>query len=172
MAKEQSELLHRIARAIIFNKQGAILLGKREHGMYKGYWELPGGKVDRHHGRLENPKKTIKRELQEETGLEFKPILYRSYFDGSLHPENPREVFVFVGAAKGELCPDPKEVSALRYFSLIPEEEESDITPYIKRLSRLKLAFDHRGILSDYYQDVRGGVYRPISELTARKTKA
>ena len=45
-----------------------ILLTKRAREPFKGWWDLPGGFVE----RGENPQKTIFREIKEETGLSAK----------------------------------------------------------------------------------------------------
>lgn len=47
-----------------------ILLVKRKNSPYKGYWGVPGGRVE-YGERLEE---AVKRELFEETGLESKPL--------------------------------------------------------------------------------------------------
>lgn len=47
-----------------------ILLVKRKNSPYKGYWGVPGGRVE-HGERLQD---AVKRELLEETGLESEPL--------------------------------------------------------------------------------------------------
>ncbi|PID86574.1 ADP-ribose pyrophosphatase [Candidatus Gracilibacteria bacterium] len=54
------------AKALIYNEKGEFLLAKEDNGV----WDIPGGGLD--HG--ENPQNCIKRELQEEMGLEVVDI--------------------------------------------------------------------------------------------------
>ena len=56
--------------AFIFNKKGEVLLIRREHDPYKGYWTIPGGRVN--YG--ETLEDALKREMMEETGLEIEII--------------------------------------------------------------------------------------------------
>lgn len=49
---------------------GKILLIRRANSPYKGYWSIPGGRVE--YG--ESIAKAVVRELREETGIEAKPI--------------------------------------------------------------------------------------------------
>ncbi len=52
--------------SIILTKNHKVLLLKRAHEPFKGYWVLPGGYVEYDEG----PQTTIVRETKEETGLE------------------------------------------------------------------------------------------------------
>ena len=47
------------------NGQTCVLLVRRKHGPYKGYWALPGGYVEENEQALS----AARRELAEETGL-------------------------------------------------------------------------------------------------------
>ena len=63
-------------RAIVRNPQGNILLLKRAHSEYaEGQWCLPGGKLD--YGGT--PEHTVKKELQEETGLVVSNVAFLFY---------------------------------------------------------------------------------------------
>lgn len=55
------------SNAIIFNKNGEILMMKRSNDdeAFPGEWELPGGGVD----YSETPQESLKREIKEECGL-------------------------------------------------------------------------------------------------------
>ena len=54
--------------AIITNRDGKVLLVKRKNYPSKGYWALPGGRVE--YG--ESVTETVIREIKEETGLDIK----------------------------------------------------------------------------------------------------
>lgn len=56
-----------VAAAVIRRGDGSFLLGRRPPGgIYAGYWEFPGGKVE----AGESPRLALLRELQEELGIE------------------------------------------------------------------------------------------------------
>ena len=55
-----------VAAAIIFNRDGKILIAKRKKGeKLEGYWEFPGGKLE----DGETPQQCIEREISEELGV-------------------------------------------------------------------------------------------------------
>jgi 8-oxo-dGTP diphosphatase len=68
-----------VAAAVITRPDGSFLLGQRPPGkVYAGYWEFPGGKVER--GEL--ALAALRRELHEELGIDIKqayPWLTRDY---------------------------------------------------------------------------------------------
>ena len=56
-----------VAAAVILRPDGRFLLAQRPAGkVYAGYWEFPGGKVE----RGEQLTQTLARELHEELGIE------------------------------------------------------------------------------------------------------
>jgi len=56
-----------LVTAAIIEKEGKILLAQRKEGQHlAGLWEFPGGKIE----AGESPEACLKRELQEELGLE------------------------------------------------------------------------------------------------------
>ena len=56
----------RVAAAVIERADGRVLLAQRPHGKaYAGYWEFPGGKLE----RGETPRAALERELHEELGI-------------------------------------------------------------------------------------------------------
>lgn len=56
-----------VAAAIILNEKGQVLLARRLEGDPQGpRWEFPGGKLR----RGESPRECLRRELQEELGIE------------------------------------------------------------------------------------------------------
>jgi 8-oxo-dGTP diphosphatase len=68
-----------VVAAVITRPDGAFLLGQRPAGkVYAGYWEFPGGKIE----RGEAPGAALERELNEELGIEVRsayPWLTRDY---------------------------------------------------------------------------------------------
>lgn len=68
-----------VVAAVIVHDDGRFLLGQRPAGkVYAGYWEFPGGKVE----RGEAPEAALRRELSEELGIEVTrafPWLTRDY---------------------------------------------------------------------------------------------
>lgn len=68
-----------VAAAVITRCDGSFLLGQRPTGaVYSGYWEFPGGKVERN----ETPRSALLRELEEELGItavRFYPWITREF---------------------------------------------------------------------------------------------
>mgnify|MGYP001618006036 CR=1 FL=1 len=68
-----------VAAAVITRPDGSFLLGQRPAGkVYAGYWEFPGGKIE----RGEQPLSALRRELHEELGIDIErayPWLTRDY---------------------------------------------------------------------------------------------
>ncbi len=57
------------ACAVCVDAEGRVLLARRAHEPSQGLWDLPGGFVD----EGEEPLETLRRELEEETGLRIEP---------------------------------------------------------------------------------------------------
>jgi ADP-ribose pyrophosphatase YjhB (NUDIX family) len=57
------------AGALCEDEDGRLLLVRRAHEPFKGRWDIPGGFLD----EGEHPLDGLRRELQEETGLEVEP---------------------------------------------------------------------------------------------------
>jgi 8-oxo-dGTP diphosphatase len=68
-----------VAAAVIQQPDGQFLLAQRPPGKaYAGYWEFPGGKIE----RGESPVHALRRELQEELGIDVRrayPWIVRDY---------------------------------------------------------------------------------------------
>ena len=105
---------------VVLNQE-RVLLVKLTYG-HKG-WILPGGYVK----STETIGKAVKREVHEETGLEVEPtevVAARSKAD-----QGRCDIYValLVKVLGGELKPDHKEISDLKYFSLNEMESRSDV---------------------------------------------
>lgn len=128
-----------VVRAIIINKQGKALLGKRARGISAEMYTIIGGKSD----PGEDPETAVKREVKEEIGLDFEPkdvFLEREQEDDIF---GRWKVFYFTGNVSGEIKLKEDEITEIIYVS----EEEAD--------SRQDIAFDHKKILKDFFKKLK-----------------
>jgi len=126
----------RTATAIIPFPPDKILLIKRKTVPFKGYWALPGGRVD----PGETVEQTIVREVKEETGLDVTVI--RKV--GEYHEQGVQGGFEYdyypacflVKIIGGEIVKQESEIEEITLFSLnaLPEV----------------LAFEHAAMIKDY----------------------
>jgi len=58
--------------ALLMNSKGQVLLGKRKNSYKAGCYGLPGGRIELN----ESIEKAIKREVEEETGIELEEVDY------------------------------------------------------------------------------------------------
>ena len=122
--------------AIIPYDENKILLIKRNTKPFKGYWALPGGRMD----PGETIEQTIVREVKEETGLDV-AIMRKigEYVEKGLKDEVEYEYYptcFLVKPVAGELKKQDSEILEIKLFSLneLP-------TP---------LAFEHDQMVRDY----------------------
>jgi 8-oxo-dGTP pyrophosphatase MutT (NUDIX family) len=132
--------------AIILYENNHILLTKRAGPPFKGYWCLPGGKVDSD----ETPEEAVIREVKEETGVDIE-ILYKTgeYIERGAREGVAYEYYPTCFLVKdigGKKKAQPGEVSELNMFNL------SDI-PY--------LAFSHNMMLEDFVMKQYGTDHCP-----------
>jgi 8-oxo-dGTP diphosphatase len=126
----------RTATAIITLPPDKILLIKRATVPFKGYWALPGGRVD----LGETVEQTIVREVKEETGLTVEIInkigdYHEQGVQGGVEYDYYPACFL-VKTIGGEIKKQQGEIEEIRLFSLneIPET----------------LAFEHANMVKDY----------------------
>ena len=126
--------------AVIYNLQQEslfVLLVKREQEPFKEYWALPGGFMDID----ETPEESVKRELEEETGIRTDGFVQIGAFGALGRDPRHRTISIaFLSIFTGEL-PSVKgadDASEARWFPLddLPEN----------------LAFDHDNILKQGHQ--------------------
>jgi 8-oxo-dGTP diphosphatase len=126
----------RTATAIIIFSPDKILLIKRATVPFKGYWALPGGRVD----PGETVEQTIVREVKEETGLDVAVVSKI----GEYHEQGVQDGIEYnyypacflVKTIGGEIKKQESEIEEIKLFSLneIPEI----------------LAFEHAKMAKDY----------------------
>jgi 8-oxo-dGTP diphosphatase len=122
--------------AIIPYDENKILLIKRNTKPFKGYWALPGGRMD----IGETIEQTIVREVKEETGLDV-AIMRKigEYVEKGLKDEVEYEYYptcFLVKPVAGELKKQDSEILEIKLFSLneLPAP----------------LAFEHDQMVRDY----------------------
>jgi len=103
------------ATALVFYKN-KILLTKRARPPFKGWWDLPGGFME----RGESPEAAVKRELKEETGLDIKIKKIFGIYPGTYpSAEEPFHVLsiVFLAESKNQSLKALDDVAESRWFA-------------------------------------------------------
>lgn len=112
-------------------KKGKILLVKRNHEPYFGFWAIPGGFVEQE----ETCEEAVVREVREETGLKTKIKEFIGVYSApSRSPEHTITVAYLLEIMGGKVRKS-EEATDIQWFPL------DDLPP---------LAFDHRKIIDDY----------------------
>jgi ADP-ribose pyrophosphatase YjhB (NUDIX family) len=104
------------ACAVCVDAGGRILLARRAAEVFQGAWDLPGGFVD----DGEHPLDTIRRELEEETGLDVEPLDFLGvWMDRYSEDESgPSTLNLYWRARAVAGNPEPADdVSELRWFA-------------------------------------------------------
>lgn len=127
-----------VTRAIIVDDEGKVLLGKRNRKDGVGKWALIGGKPE----GAETPEETIIREVNEETGLNFIPTLFKEETDLESVLGEEWKVYYYFGNFTGDLKIKEDELAEVTYIS------ESD-------LDGLDITFGHDRILKEYFKSLR-----------------
>lgn len=126
----------RTATAVVKYPDSRILLVKRGTVVFKGYWALPGGRVD----TGETAEHAIVREVKEETGLNVEVLRsigeYREtgVHDGIEYDYQP--TCFLVRPVGGRIKRQEKEIDQVKLFA-------------ISKLPK-KLAFEHSRMIEDY----------------------
>jgi len=126
----------RTVTAIIEFPDGTILLIKRRTVVFKGYWALPGGRVD----PGESEEHAAMREVREETGLHVKVVekigeYHEVGFQDGIEYDYQAACFL-VRPIGGKIEKQEKEIEEIRLVNLneIPEN----------------LGFEHSRMIRDY----------------------
>ena len=94
---------------------GRVLLARRAHPPFEGFWDIPGGFLD----EGEDPLDGLRRELREETGLEVEPQrflgIWMDRYGGDSTAEATLNLYWAVRVVGGEAAP-ADDVSELRWF--------------------------------------------------------
>ena len=107
----------RVVCGVIY-KDDKILLTRRKKGKFlEGYWEFPGGKVEKE----ETDTIALKRELKEELGLEISEL---NYFSENKHDYNTFSIHLV--AYKCTALDDPKKLVDHDKFEWVMVNEIGD----------------------------------------------
>jgi 8-oxo-dGTP diphosphatase len=118
---------------IIGEDSETILLIRRKHNPFKGFWALPGGFVE--YG--ETVKQAAIREAREETGVSVDiKNLVGVYSDPERDPRGHTVSICFLAKPTGGTVMPATDASDVAYFNLY-------------NIDSLELAFDHKKILKD-----------------------
>lgn len=93
-----------------------LLLAKRARAPYKGWWDLPGGYVE----RGETAEQALKRETKEETGLDIKiKNIFGTYSGNASFDKDKYSILsvVFIAQAQNEKLEANDDVSISRWFA-------------------------------------------------------
>ena len=126
----------RTVAVIIEFPNNKILLVKRGTVVFKGYWALPGGRVD----AGETVEETVVREVKEETGLHVRIVRkIGEYHESGVQDGIEYDYYpacFLVKPTGGKIKRQEKEIEEIKLVDLknIPE----------------KLAFEHSSMIRDY----------------------
>jgi ADP-ribose pyrophosphatase YjhB (NUDIX family) len=95
---------------------GRVLLARRAHPPFEGFWDIPGGFLD----EGEDPLDGLRRELREETGLEVEPQgflgIWMDRYGGDSTAEATLNLYWTARVVGGDAEP-ADDVSELRWFN-------------------------------------------------------
>jgi 8-oxo-dGTP diphosphatase len=127
--------------AIVPFPSDMILLVKRDTVPFKGYWALPGGRME----LGETVEQTIVREVKEETGLDVSVVRkIGEYIEKGVKDDVEYEYYptcFLVKTVGGEIKRQESEIQEIQLFSLKE-------LPY-------PLAFEHDRMIKDYLNNKR-----------------
>ena len=128
------------ASALIRDDEGRILLARRARDPGAGLWDLLGGFLD----EGEEPVEGLRRELQEETGLEIEPGAFLGGIPDRYGDEGIWTVNLYWEARLGDGEPEPADdVAELAWFpaDALPPRGEFAFANTVELLERAGAAF-------------------------------
>lgn len=115
-----------------------ILLIKRKHYPFEGYWALPGGFMDMN----ETPQEAIIRELKEETNIKIKDFRqYKTYGSLNRDPRHRTITTVYYSISNDKT-----------YENVIAGDDACE-AEWHSIYMLPQLAFDHKGIIEEFIRD-------------------
>jgi len=136
--KEMGRPVERKIRAVTVDglviKKGKILLVRRNHEPYFGFWAIPGGYVE--YG--ETCEQAVLREVREETGLETKIKKFLGVYSAPSRDPRQTIAIAYLLDVKGGKVEKSDEATDIGWFNF-------DDLP--------SLAFDHREVINDYLKN-------------------
>lgn len=132
-------LHHRAFTIIIQNKSGEILLQKRKHQLWDGFWDLTNSHpLHKKDGRNETYEEAAKRCLKREWGIEIslKKLFGFNYFSQEQNFCENEYCLVLLGQYDGKLSPNSQLAYAYKWKSLTKLLKEikvysSQYTPWL-----------------------------------------
>lgn len=102
----------KVAAAVLIEKDGHVLLVRRNNEPFRGLWTLPAGFIN----GGEDPAEAAARECLEETGLKVRVTRVLEIISGKEHPRGADFIIVYQAEVlDGELKPDD-DVDAVEWF--------------------------------------------------------
>jgi 8-oxo-dGTP pyrophosphatase MutT (NUDIX family) len=124
-----------VARAILLDKKGRVLLGLRKRGIGVGQWALIGGKPE----EGENLKKAVVREVWEEVGISFRPRRYREIIGSDGVTSDKWFIAYFWGRPRStNINLNQNEVKEAGFFTL-------------EEIINMDIAFDHKRVIFEFF---------------------
>lgn len=136
-APKIEKFLH-VAAAALIDTDNRILVTQRPAGKWmEGYWEFPGGKIEK--GEL--PEFALMRELREELGIETRPSCFTPVsFVSHIYEENNTHVFmplyacrIWDGVPKGQENQDLKWVKLMELYQINLIPADGPLIPALER---------------------------------------
>jgi len=121
------------ASAVCIDDEGRVLLARRGIDPFAGKWDLPGGFLDEE----EHPRDCVRRELQEEAGVEIEPLeLLGVWLDRYGGDGSAAVTLNFYWTARiVEGTPEPNDdVAELRWFALSEVSDEDLAFPHTRQV--------------------------------------
>jgi len=131
-AHDDKGILHRAFLAIVFNKEGKILLAKRSKlkRLWPGFWD---GSIASHQRNSETMAEAVKRRLKEELGIkksEVKSLFKFCYQTSFGKVGSEKEIcHVFEARTKEKIKPNKREVVDLKWLNFKKLKEDIKNNP-------------------------------------------